>query len=300
MQYLTERDTSHAVEYGLLTSYDKWEDIKINQNVIGLIVDGSTRMGKSPPDFQGEILTLSVLHNSKHSNSIYKYQKADSIYQEILKRLKAMDIRSIQSMRAIETVIVFTPKRGKEGLYILANKEIGELGQGKRIYINLSSLPPDTKEIKDALHGDGSISDLILTLEEDAFDERVRENISALPQMDMIPPVRHYKDLFDIRSKDLLHLISRLHNECGYQTCYIECSELYEFTFPLFSFADRILVINYPEETWQDVMERYLKIESVRDFSDKIRWIDYQIPELGKSEEARECERKKIKWEGLV
>ncbi len=174
--------------------------------------------------------------------------------------------------------MIFAPKRGKEGLSYLTHEISTSSHNQKSIYMNLSCLSFYLKNTTFDSNTAG-LSDLILALEEEKFGEKVKECTVFYAETDMIPPVRHYKDLLDIKTDDVLLLISRLQQECGYQTCYIECCELYEFTFPLFALADRILMVGITKEEWGGLTERYMQTDGIGRFKEKCFWIDHNVPD---------------------
>ncbi len=293
LQYITGRSEPY-IEFGLLTSFEKWESIKKNKNVIGLFIDDNSGMGREPPDFKGKTIILTASGKHSKPNSIFKYQKAESIYQEIIKKFQIADIRSAQSIETKEVIIIFAPKRGNGGLSFLTHEINANPHNKNSIYMNLSSLPFALSGIPFRPENTSGLSELILALEEESFHERVKECVCSYAGVDMIPPVRHYKDLLDIKINDLQLLISRLQQECGYQTCYIECCELYEFTLPLFASADRIHMIHFTKEEGYELMKHYLKTEGIDSLEERCLWTNHDLPgedkNGGQSKEALEGE----------
>ncbi len=49
LQYVTGKSEPY-VEFGLLTNFEKWGNIRKGQNVIGLLIDDTGGTGREPPE----------------------------------------------------------------------------------------------------------------------------------------------------------------------------------------------------------------------------------------------------------
>ena len=196
-----------------------------------------------------EIIYLSA-QRSDEWKSVYQYQKAESLYRELIAKLGIEEKKPhepLSDSAAHSGGIWFLFSTDGIGLTAAAVMAAQYLAlQGNCLYVNLTEFPvwfgetlcekPDFQ-----LAGAG---ELLFISEDREFIRREKEVRKALGKAYLLPPFHHYKDLFDSTKEDWQQMFHRLRSDCGYDSIVVELGCLTEHTLDLLSLGDKILLFN--------------------------------------------------------
>lgn len=226
-----------------------------------------------------EIIYLSAQRSDKRK-SVYQYQKAESLYGELLTKLGIGEKKpdeAVSDSSAYSGGIWFLFSTDGIGLTAAAVMAAQYLAlHGKCLYINLTEFPvwfeetlcekPDFQ-----LAGTG---ELLFMSEDREFIRREKEVRKTLGKAYLLPPFHHYKDLLDSTKEDWQEMFHRLRSDCGYDSIIVELDFLTEHTLDLLSFGDEILLFSQKGMLGDirfHVWEQYCRIEKREELLRQIR-----------------------------
>ena len=238
-------------------------------------------------DFEDEnkIVILLTGAKKKGKRTIYQYQKAEGIYEELLMQLgiKAEISADISSSLQKRRGIIFLLSVDLTGVTAVATILSQYLGrQGSCLYLNLTGFPVwygETLEEHPDFQMPG-IDELLFMSNQTEFSGREREIRRAMGQAWLIPPFRHYKDLLDSTKDDWQKLFHRLRMDCGYDSIVVELGPLMEHTLELLSLGDEILFFTQNDPLTSirlNVWKQYCRMENKGQLLERIKWI--MLPE---------------------
>lgn len=232
-------------------------------------------------DDKKEFIYLSNRRNHAQ-NTIFQYQKAEKVYEELLVRLGIQR----DEPAALESVVGKTKKGilffvspdaiGMTAVATMAAQYLGE--HGSCLYVNLTGFPVwfegELNETPDfQLPG---VGELLFMSERRAFIKREREIRKVMGKAYLLPPFHHYKDLLDSTKEDWQKLFQRLQTDCGYDCVVVELGPLMEHTLDLLELGDEIMFFSQKGILGQirlNVWKQYCRIEKMEELLQQIRWL---------------------------
>lgn len=196
-----------------------------------------------------EIIYLSAQRGNERK-SVYQYQKAESLYRELLVKLGIEEGKTdepLSDSAAHSGGIWFFISTDGIGLTAAAVMAAQYLAlHGKCLYINLTEFPVwfgETLCEKPNFQLAGA-GELLFMSEDREFIRREKEVRKELGKAYLLPPFHHYKDLLDSTKEDWQEMFHRLRSDCGYDSIVVELGSLTEHTLDLLSLGDKILLFN--------------------------------------------------------
>lgn len=252
------------------------EEIEENENRLLILLTGTKKIGK---------------------RTIYQYQKADGIYEELLMQLGMKEELSANTFPLWQERrgIIFLLSVDLMGVTAVATMLSQYLGrQGSCLYLNLTGFPvwygeelceqPDFQM--------PGIDELLFMVNRTGFASREREIRKPIGQAWLIPPFRHYKDLLDSTKDDWQKLFHYLQMDCGYDSIIVELGPLMEHTLELLSLGDEIYFLMQQGLLGKirlNVWKHYCRMENKEQLLEKIRWV--MLPEEWQDWEERIIEQ---------
>lgn len=230
-------------------------------------------------DEQKEVFYLSHREN-KEQKEIFQFQKAEGIYHDLLEHIGMESEFSVQSEKEGNKGVfcIFSPiGGGGTAAAVHFTQYLGK--RGSCLYLNLSEFPlfydESLKTEPDV--GNKGLGDLFFILEEKEFVEKQRRLKSSFGTADILPPMAHFKDLFDCSGKDWKLFLHRLLYECGYDSIVMEMDRLYEFSLELMETCKRIFWIQTPDiggQIRRSVFRRYCRMERKEEIDKKMEILE--------------------------
>lgn len=188
-------------------------------------------------------------------NKIFMYQKADSLYRDLLEFLEIGPLTggtSIQKENGGEKksglFCLLDPAGGNgSALAVLLSQYLGR--QGKCLYLNLTGFPLYYgNELKEEPEfSERGLGELFFCMDEEHLAEHVEALARPFGAAWMITPFPHYKDLLDCSIREWDSLLSRLRTECGYDSIVMEMGQLFEYTLGLMEQSEFPCLIESPD-----------------------------------------------------
>lgn len=196
-------------------------------------------------DGKKEIIYLTN-ETDRENKKIFQYQKAEDIYKELqmLLQLRPEGGQEKCTEKKRKGVYsVFSPEGvGTTGVSVYLSQYLG--GYGKCLYLSLAGFPlyygeelqgnPD--------FGKEGLSELLFSLSRENFprlEERIRQPFGNAY---MLPPFCQYKDILDCRPKDWEHFLTRLREDCRYDSLVVEHGQLMEHTLDYLEVSDKVFL----------------------------------------------------------
>lgn len=197
-------------------------------------------------DEKVEIIYLSN-EQDREQKKIFQYQKAEGIYQEllVLLELKQGETEKRGALKRAEGIFsVFSPGgRGTTCISVYLSQYLGS--HGKCLYLSITGFPlyySGEFQRQPEFQRKG-LSELLFSLSGKGFSERVEEVKEIFGTAWMLPPPRHYKDILDCTPEEWRQFLTRLREECGYDSIVVELGQLMEYTFDYLELSDRIFLL---------------------------------------------------------
>lgn len=234
---------------------------------------------------EDKIVILLTGAKKKGKRTVYQYQKADGIYEDLLKQLGikeeiSTDISpSLQERRGI-IFLLSVDLTGATAVATILSQYLGR--QGSCLYLNLTGFPVwygDSLSEQPDFQMPG-VDELLFISDRTGFAGREREIRKSMGQAWLIPPFRHYKDLLDSTKDDWQKLFHRLRMDCGYDSIIVELGPLMEHTLELLSLGDEIFFLmqrGLLTKIRLNVWKQYCRLENREQLLEKIKWI--MLPE---------------------
>lgn len=206
----------------------------------------------------------------KRTNKIFQFQKAESIYRELLALLQLEEENvamqeDVREEAGKGVYCVFSPEgTGSTALAVMLAQYLG--GQGKCLYLSLSGFPmffsqeltpePDFKE--------KGLGELLFHLNQEDFFQKQEEWKKPFGKAYMLAPMPHFKDLLDCSLQEWEQFLELILSKCGYDSVVVEMGQLFEYTLDLLERGDRIFIVKTPGicgRIQNAVFRRYCQME---------------------------------------
>lgn len=214
--------------------------------------------------------------------TIFQYQRAESIYEELLALLGMKEeIHSgnnatiLQKRRGI--LFFLSPDAvGVTAIATLASQYLGQ--HGSCLYLNLTGFPVWFGETlcEEPDFQSPGVDELLFMSGREDFAKREREIRKPMGQAFLLPPFCHYKDLLDSTKEDWQVLLERLQMDCGYDSIVVELGPLMEHTTDLLTLGDDIVFLTQPGLLGRirlKVWKQYCQMEKRKELLQKTKWI---------------------------
>lgn len=212
--------------------------------------------------------------------SIYQYQKAESLYKELLGELGIGEkgpAEALSDIRMQKEGIWFFFSTDGAGLTAAAVMAAQYFAQsGNCLYINLAEFPVwfDGALCEKPDFQAAGTGELLFMSEDREFIRREKEVRKTMGNAYFLPPFHHYKDLFDSTKEDWQQMFRRLRSDCGYDYIVVELGSLKEHTLDLLSLGDERLLFNQKGilgDIRFRVWEQYCRMEKREELLRQIR-----------------------------
>lgn len=224
-------------------------------------------------DGKRKVIYLSERKETK-SNSIWQYQKADSIYTQIMELL---DIQEEKKETEKGVYGVFSPG-GREGavLAIALAQYFGK--KGNCLYMSLSGFPLifNGKWESEPTFFKNNLGTLLFALNQEDFLLLLQENKIEFGTCSMLAPMRHYKDLLDCSLEDFETLFRRIHEEGNFDYVVVEIGQLFEYTLDILQLCKRAFVMKeqgISGELDEAVFHEYCRLEKKDNLREQVTFV---------------------------
>ena len=232
-------------------------------------------------DGKKEVIYLSNEQDAR-GKKIFQFQKAEKIYQELLRflpeDLSGQRAAMAEAEEAVKGIYgVFSPAgRGAALLSAMLSQYLG--GRGRCLYISVVGFPLYYGEnLSDEPDFSGrGIGDLLFSLEQRDFAEREEKMRRPFGRAHMLLPVPHFKDLLDCGGEEWGRFLQRLVTDCGYDSIVVEFGQISEYLLDFMERCDRIYVPEYDDGAGavrRKVWEHYCAVENREDLPKKMKCV---------------------------
>lgn len=184
--------------------------------------------------------------NDRTKNKVFMYQKADSLYRELLDILRLRQNTGGVSVKK-GLFCLLDPGGGSSALAVLLSQYLGK--QGKCLYLNLTGFPlyygSELREQPE--FSERGLGELFFCMDEEHLAEHAEALARPFGYARMMAPFPHFKDLLDCGIREWDSLLLRLRTECGYDSIVIELGQLFEYTLGLMAQSEFPCLIQSPD-----------------------------------------------------
>lgn len=184
--------------------------------------------------------------SDRAKNRIFMYQKADSLYQNLLDSLKLQQCTGGTAVKK-GLFCLLDPGGSSSALAVLLSQYLGK--QGKCLYLNLTGFPLYYgSELREEPEFSGrGMGELFFCMDEEHLAEHAGTLAIPFGYAEMMAPFPHFKDLLDCGIREWDSLLLRLRTECGYDSIVIELGQLFEYTLGLMAQSEFPCLIETPD-----------------------------------------------------
>lgn len=184
--------------------------------------------------------------NDRTKNRVFMYQKADSLYRELLDILRLrQNTGGVPVKKGLFCLL--DPGGGSSALAVLLSQYLGK--QGKCLYLNLTGFPlyygSELREQPE--FSERGLGELFFCMDEEHLAEHAEALARPFGYARMMAPFPHFKDLLDCGIREWDSLLLRLRTECGYDSIVIELGQLFEYTLGLMAQSEFPCLIESPD-----------------------------------------------------
>lgn len=184
--------------------------------------------------------------NDRTKNKVFMYQKADSLYRELLDILRLrQNTGGVPVKKGLFCLL--DPGGGSSSLAVLLSQYLGK--QGKCLYLNLTGFPlyygSELREQPE--FSERGLGELFFCMDEEHLAEHAEALARPFGYARMMAPFPHFKDLLDCGIREWDSLLLRLRTECGYDSIVIELGQLFEYTLGLMAQSEFPCLIESPD-----------------------------------------------------
>ncbi len=220
-----------------------------------------------------------VRQPEKEKDEICMYQGKEAWYQRLL---QCLDVEQEDKEGQPGVVCVFSPEGGEEGTLLALQYCMEQAEKRHVLYVNLCGFPTFFREtLSDAPEGvQRGVSELFLENNQREFERKLEQLAFTLGDVDMIPPVEHYKDFLDFSVEEVMDFMEHLKNQNIYDVVVLEVAQLFEYTFDLLGQSQQILVPLVPgflAEVKRHVFREYCQKEQAAEILEKIRYVSCKV-----------------------
>jgi len=218
---------------------------------------------------------------NREKNRIFQYQKAEGIYQELVKLLSLENTESKEKEGGGKNGVycVFSPEgMGSTLISVMLSQYLGNYG--KCLYVSLSGFPLFyEEELKvEPNFSERGLGELLFSVEQEGFVELEQEIRQRFGNGYFISPMAHFKDTLDCRVSEWQLFLKRLQEECGYNSVVVEMGQIFEHTLDFLEQGDRVFILQGQGicgRIRSAVFRRYCQMENKEELEKKSQYIQF-------------------------
>lgn len=276
------------IELMIFTTVQSLSDY-IKNSIIDILLFDSIISEQIPEDKNiHKIIILSDGERVKEGNDysvIFKFQSADMIVKEILNdaaeddKIKKLSIGCIHMQT--EFIAVFSPFGGA-GVTKFAQDMSNSMGQSKpTLYINLEAFDGFAEFEDEGNAGRKYIrgmSELVFYMKQnkDKLAFKLESVIKKTQNYSMVLPVEDYRDLYSIKYKDMMSLISVLSDEMPYEKVVFDIGYINDVSLKLMNMCDKLIMPKPADTVQQNKYNAFIRLlvrEKLDRLKDRIRLV---------------------------
>lgn len=254
------------------------------------VIRGKTEQGQDtyvvsdhtdvPDELECRFIRLVTMPEADRGKEIFMYQRGRDIYEQIL-QLTGVQARCAQKgvdLSLPKVSCVFSPGESDEKTFFSLRMAADRAERGRVLYVSLCGFPvlfPDCEDGQ-VKTGTAGVSDLMLCIEQDMFEQKLGELARPRGSISLLAPAGHFRDLFDFTQEEIKRFVKHLRQQTQYDAVVMETGQLFEFTFALLSEADAVFVPEKPgifAETKRQVFREYCMREGQGDLWERIQFV---------------------------